>query len=168
MLLLQVTGRGAIRSKSRKRDEEWGDSSVTVHKGCVCVYVWGLNLLVYEALSYLSYRSEVIPLLQSTKNLMYTRECKRKHVESGSGCEGGGLCKCDLMSKTCLSLRTQRLLWWAKHSQFLFLDKNWAKLEVWGLMGRFLFSNSSNAGVKSKREEWNSLATNTWSDFCYE
>jgi hypothetical protein len=32
-------------------------------------------------------RSEVIPLLQSTKDLPYTAECKRKHVESGGGCE---------------------------------------------------------------------------------
>ena len=66
---------------------------------------------------------------------MYTGECKRKHVESGGGCEREEeVCvfdkyTCDLMSKTCLSLRTQRLLWLAKHSQFLVLDtetgQNW-------------------------------------------
>jgi len=42
--------------------------------------------------------------------------------------------------------------------------RNWAKLEVWFVLGRFLFSNSSNGGVPSTREEWNSLPTNTWSE----
>ena len=51
----------------------------------------------------------------------------------------------------------------------IFGDINWANLEVWFLLRRFLFNNSSNTGAKSKREEWNSLVTNTWSDpkFCY-
>ncbi len=55
---------------------------------------------------------------------------ERNHAESGGGCEREEeekVCvfdqyKCDPVSKTCLSLRTQGLLWLAKPSQFLFLD----------------------------------------------
>ena len=63
---------------------------------------------------------------------------ERNHVESGGGCEREEgeeeVCvfdqyKCDRVSKTCLSLRTQRLLWLATPSYFLFLHtetgQNW-------------------------------------------
>ncbi len=36
--------------------------------------------------------------------------------------------KCDLVSKTCLSLRTQRFLWLANPSQFVFLDTETGKI----------------------------------------
>ena len=57
-------------------------------------------------------------------------------MESGGGCEREEeeeeACvfdQCDPVSKTCLILRTQRLLWLTKPSHFLFLDtetgQNW-------------------------------------------
>ena len=74
---------------------------------------------------------------------------ERNHVESGGGGEREEeeeVCvfdqyKCDPVSKTCLSLRTQRLLCLAKPSPFLLLDaetgQNWRFL-----LGRFLFRDA--------------------------
>ena len=60
------------------------------------------------------------------------RGMKRKHVESGGGCEREEGCVFDkytgdLMSKTCLSLRTESLFGWQNTASFYFCTQKLGK-----------------------------------------
>jgi len=70
--------------------------------------------------------------------------------------------KCDPVSKTCLSLRTQRLLWLAKRNQFLVGHRNWAKLEVGFLLGRFLFRDTLYRCRDGTTDEISSVVKALW------